>query len=226
VFRKLTRAVTRLGILKYLRPSNIVLGSIWQLKFWHCFTCQDRRTSPAEPAVISLSHLWQVGSELLVVRHATRFLTIISVGFWRWCVSIERIPKAQFVQSFLTPVERPSAETYGLTFCSNETITDWVYKNTCFVRCFVWLWDVGFCYENKVKLPLCLTKNHAMKTYWGSRAKAPRVLNLGIRWRWDVNFKSRPLYTRGNRKNINHKCQKERRCKIYEVLTVVASDVA
>jgi hypothetical protein len=34
----------------------------------------------------------------------------------------------------------------------------------------------------KVK-SLCLTKHHAMKTYWGSEGIAPRILDLGTRWR-------------------------------------------
>jgi hypothetical protein len=34
----------------------------------------------------------------------------------------------------------------------------------------------------KVKLSLCLTKHHAMKTYWGSGGIAPRILDLGTRW--------------------------------------------
>jgi hypothetical protein len=33
----------------------------------------------------------------------------------------------------------------------------------------------------KVKLALCLTKHHAMKTYWGSGGIAPRILDLGTR---------------------------------------------
>jgi len=28
----------------------------------------------------------------------------------------------------------------------------------------------------KAKVALCLTKHHAMKTYWGSEGKAPRIL--------------------------------------------------
>jgi hypothetical protein len=32
----------------------------------------------------------------------------------------------------------------------------------------------------KVKLSLCLTKHHAMKTYWGSGYIAPRILDLGL----------------------------------------------
>jgi hypothetical protein len=35
----------------------------------------------------------------------------------------------------------------------------------------------------KVKLSLRLTKLHAMKIYWGSGGIAPRILNLGTRWR-------------------------------------------
>jgi hypothetical protein len=35
----------------------------------------------------------------------------------------------------------------------------------------------------KVKLSLCLTKHHAMKTYWRSGGIAPRILDLGTRWR-------------------------------------------
>jgi hypothetical protein len=35
----------------------------------------------------------------------------------------------------------------------------------------------------KVKLSLCLTKHHVMKTYWGSRDIVLSILNLGTRWR-------------------------------------------
>jgi hypothetical protein len=34
----------------------------------------------------------------------------------------------------------------------------------------------------KVKLSLCLTKHHAMKTYWGSGGIALYILDLGTRW--------------------------------------------
>jgi hypothetical protein len=46
-------------------------------------------------------------------------------------------------------------------------------------------------------LSLCLTKHHAMKTYWGSGYIAPRSLDLGTRWRWVVSFTPRPLYPQG-----------------------------
>jgi hypothetical protein len=49
----------------------------------------------------------------------------------------------------------------------------------------------------KVKLSLCLTKHHAMKTYWGSVGIAPRILDLGTRWRSMVSFTPRPLYPAG-----------------------------
>jgi hypothetical protein len=43
-------------------------------------------------------------------------------------------------------------------------------------------------------LLLCLTKHHAMKTYWWNGGIAPRILNLGTRWRWVVIFTLQPLY--------------------------------
>jgi hypothetical protein len=35
----------------------------------------------------------------------------------------------------------------------------------------------------KGKVSLCLTKHHAMETYWGSGGIGPRILDLGTRWR-------------------------------------------
>jgi hypothetical protein len=46
----------------------------------------------------------------------------------------------------------------------------------------------------KVKLSLCLTKHHVMKTYWGIGGLAPRILDLGTRWRFVVSFTPLPLY--------------------------------
>jgi len=48
----------------------------------------------------------------------------------------------------------------------------------------------------KAKMSLCLTKHHAMKTYWGSRGKAPCILNLSTRWKSEVNLMLWPLYPR------------------------------
>jgi hypothetical protein len=36
-----------------------------------------------------------------------------------------------------------------------------------------------------------------MKAYWWSGSIAPRILDLGTRWRCVVSFTSRPLYTQG-----------------------------
>jgi hypothetical protein len=48
----------------------------------------------------------------------------------------------------------------------------------------------------KVKSSLCLTKHHALKTYWGNRCIVLRILDLGTRWRSVVSFTPRPLYPR------------------------------
>jgi hypothetical protein len=47
-----------------------------------------------------------------------------------------------------------------------------------------------------VKLSLCLTKHHAMKTYFRSRGRAPLILNIVTRWMWMVNFMPHPFYPR------------------------------
>jgi hypothetical protein len=36
-----------------------------------------------------------------------------------------------------------------------------------------------------------------MKAYSGSEGIAPRILDLGARWRWVVSFTARPLYPQG-----------------------------
>jgi hypothetical protein len=36
-----------------------------------------------------------------------------------------------------------------------------------------------------------------MKAYWGSGGTAPRILDLGTRWRCVVSFKPRPFYPPG-----------------------------
>jgi hypothetical protein len=49
----------------------------------------------------------------------------------------------------------------------------------------------------EVKLFICLTKYHAMKTYWRSGGTAPLILNFRNRWRWLVSLTARPLYPQG-----------------------------
>jgi hypothetical protein len=51
--------------------------------------------------------------------------------------------------------------------------------------------------KGKVVCCFFLTKHHAMKAYWDSGGIAPRILNLGTRWRWVVRFTPRPLYPQG-----------------------------
>jgi len=53
----------------------------------------------------------------------------------------------------------------------------------------------------KAKLSLCLTKHHAIKTYWGigDIYISPRILDLGTRWRRVVRLTLRPLYHPGTK---------------------------
>jgi len=44
---------------------------------------------------------------------------------------------------------------------------------------------------------LILTEHHAMKLYWGSGSTAPRILDIGTRWRV-VSFTPWPLYPHWN----------------------------
>jgi hypothetical protein len=37
--------------------------------------------------------------------------------------------------------------------------------------------------KGKVVPALSLTEHHTMKAYWGSKRIAPRILDLGTRWR-------------------------------------------
>jgi hypothetical protein len=48
-----------------------------------------------------------------------------------------------------------------------------------------------------LKLSLCLTKHHTMKTYWDSRVIAQCILDSGTRLRWVVSFTPWPLYPQG-----------------------------
>jgi hypothetical protein len=60
--------------------------------------------------------------------------------------------------------------------------------------------DRGIIFKDvKVKLSLYhfLNEHHAMEAYWGRRCIAPRILDLGARWRWVVSFKPRSLYSQG-----------------------------
>jgi hypothetical protein len=45
--------------------------------------------------------------------------------------------------------------------------------------------------------PCTLTEYHAIKAYWESGGIAPRIIDLGTRWRRVVSFTPRPLYPQG-----------------------------
>jgi hypothetical protein len=62
----------------------------------------------------------------------------------------------------------------------------------------------AFSSRYKVQLPLCFTKHHTMKTYWGSGGIAPHILELCIRWTW-VNDLLEYFDTPGNA--TRHKIQ-------------------
>jgi hypothetical protein len=51
--------------------------------------------------------------------------------------------------------------------------------------------------KGKVKLSLCLTKHHAIKTYCGSGGISSCILDIGTRWGWVVSFMPLPLYPQG-----------------------------
>jgi hypothetical protein len=93
-----------------------------------------------------------------------------------------------------------SAETFYLSGCNfHSRWTDWneMLKHSNSVTI-------------KLNLSLRLTKYHAMKTYavlnkaphhediWWSGGIAPRILNLGTRWRWVGSLTTPPLYPLGN----------------------------
>jgi hypothetical protein len=60
------------------------------------------------------------------------------------------------------------------------------------------IWEKENMSEVKVKLCLCLTKHHAMKTNRRSGGTATSILDVGTRWMWRVSFTSQPLYLQGN----------------------------
>jgi hypothetical protein len=49
------------------------------------------------------------------------------------------------------------------------------------------------------KLSLCLTKYHGMNTYGGIGGTAPRIPDLGTRWRWVVSFTPRSFTPQGKK---------------------------
>jgi hypothetical protein len=77
------------------------------------------------------------------------------------------------------------------------------YFNYPITFIWLWLWNLDIQGKQrkvkrwKVKLSLCLTNHHVMKSYWGIGGVAPRILDLGTIWRWVVSFTPRLLYPQG-----------------------------
>jgi hypothetical protein len=59
---------------------------------------------------------------------------------------------------------------------------------------FDWSWSETV--KVKVKFPLCLTKNYAMKKYWGAEVQLHAFLTSAQDGRWVVSFTPRPPYPR------------------------------
>jgi hypothetical protein len=60
-------------------------------------------------------------------------------------------------------------------------------------------WFLSFrLYNNcEEKIGVRCSEHHAMKAYWRSGDIAPRIIDLGTRWRWVVSFTPWPLYPQG-----------------------------
>jgi hypothetical protein len=74
---------------------------------------------------------------------------------------------------------------------NSRTAKNWGSGKRCTRLNAVLIMKQSVQWEVKLKLPLCLNKYHAMKTYWGSGNIATCILNVGTRWRWVVNFTPR-----------------------------------
>jgi hypothetical protein len=104
--------------------------------------------------------------------------------------------------NFRLPLRLPSVSTiyskrcrlylYITHYLRILTAKFYVVPNLIFLS-LTWLILVHItCYSTftKLKLSLCLTKHHAMKTYWGSGGKFQALFDIGTIRRWVVSFKS------------------------------------
>jgi hypothetical protein len=95
-------------------------------------------------------------------------------------------------RSFSLGVKRPWRETDSPPFCA-EVKNAWNYASIPPYVFMVWhlikQWmHLDGVYNFKIKkkmkvVPELLTEHHALKAYWRSRGIAPRIFDLGIRWR-------------------------------------------
>jgi hypothetical protein len=97
-------------------------------------------------------------------------------------------PPIQWVPGTLSVgVKRPGHESDHSPPSSAEVKNAWSYTSPTQYVFMVW------CLV-KHNLACSLTEHHAMKAYWENGATAPRILNLGTRWRWVVRFMPLALY--------------------------------
>jgi hypothetical protein len=115
-----------------------------------------------------------------------------------------KVLESTYVPTYLpTPMEQSPWETYNYSATQeiphlvwNSKVHYHVHNSPPLVPILIQMHPVHTFppYFRKVKLLLCLTEHHAMKTYGGSGDIAPRILDLGTRRRWVVSFTPRPLY--------------------------------
>jgi hypothetical protein len=97
-----------------------------------------------------------------------------------------------------TPIAQPVARRY-----TDRAITALI--NICYSHLFsiifitlIILHSVFFYRSQEIHFSrsqsFFLTARHAMRTYWGSGGTAPRILDLGTRWRWVISLNPLPLY--------------------------------
>jgi hypothetical protein len=90
--------------------------------------------------------------------------------------------------------------TDWLALTSVTESDDTAYRLTKTLTCYGEMTGSGQTFmhtRHMVKLSLCLTKYYNHEGVLGSGGTAPRILDLGTKWRWVVSFTPRPLYPQG-----------------------------
>jgi hypothetical protein len=90
---------------------------------------------------------------------------------WGFAAVLRRLPSSLLVRTPLPYLYRYTES--GITLFQPSFIS----KFSNIARCLCnFLCTNMFAFIHNVKLSLCLTKHHAMKTYWGSGVIVPRIL--------------------------------------------------
>jgi hypothetical protein len=92
-------------------------------------------------------------------------------------LATQLVKKSHPSPPFMKPYPEPTIQNYTRVYPKASGLTAW--SEDCKWYSSLPLGTV----KVKVKLSLCLTKHHTMKTYWGNRGIAPSILDLGTRWR-------------------------------------------